>query len=369
MNILILGGGKSGEHEVSLVSAASIARHIDTVRHTVHLGGIAKDGRWYLLGDGELSRLRGDETAAFRISGNEQELVVRPGAGIALARGGSLAVDVVFPALHGTFGEDGTIQGLLECAGLPYVGCGVMASAVAMDKEKTKILWSHAGLPVVPWVCLCRADLDTGGMREKAAQAEARFGYPVFVKPACTGSSVGITKTKNREELEAAVLEAFTWDNKVILEKGMNAREIECSVTGNSVLDHQAVMHEAGEVVPHAEFYDYNAKYIDPDGAALLIPAPLGCAQRELIAYIARLAYAALDCSGLARVDFFLDKGSGDIYLNEINTMPGFTAISMFPKMCAAAGVAYPDLIELLLQDAVRRFRAFQSLRTDWITD
>jgi D-alanine-D-alanine ligase len=360
MNVLVLGGGKSGEHEVSLVSAAAIVRNIDAAKHRVYAGGIAKTGRWFLQDPGELERLRSDKNAALRIA-EDTPLSVIPGAGL-FAGDKRLPLDVVFPALHGSFGEDGTVQGLFELAELPYVGCPVMSSSITMDKEKTKLLWAQAGLPVVPWVTVTRA--GQGKSAPLLGQGEARFGYPVFVKPANGGSSVGISKATDRTALEAALGEAFRWDDKVLIEQAMDAREIECSVIGDGVLDEEITVYAAGEVAPKHEFYDYDAKYIDPNGAALLIPAKLSEEKLGEIREVAAKAYAALDCSGLSRLDFFVDKKTSKLYLNEINTMPGFTPISMFPKICAYFGLSYPDLIERLLQAGIRRFRAKRSLAT-----
>ncbi|MDR3283960.1 MAG: D-alanine--D-alanine ligase [Treponema sp.] len=360
MNVLVMGGGKSGEHEVSLVSAAAIIRNIDIAKHTVYAAGVSKDGRWFLQDDRELERLRNDKTASLRIA-EDTPLSVVPGEGL-FAQGKRLPADIVFPALHGTFGEDGTIQGLFELAELPYAGCGVLASSVAMDKEKTKLLWTQAKLPVVPWVTVAKADERRFALL--LDEAESQLGYPLFVKPANAGSSVGISKAKDRTALEAALGEALKWDDKVLIEKAVDAREIECSIIGDGVLDGDITVYAAGEVSPRHEFYDYDAKYTDPEGAALLIPAQLNADKLTEVREIAAKAYAALDCSGLSRLDFFLDKKTGALYLNEINTMPGFTPISMFPKICAQAGLSYPDLIEHLLQAGIRRFRARRSLST-----
>ena len=273
--------------------------------------------------------------------------------------------DIVFPVLHGTYGEDGTIQGLLEMAEVPYVGCGVMESAVTMDKEKTKQLWERAGLPVVPYLCLCRNDIDGGVLSEKLNSAEQSFGYPLFIKPCCAGSSVGAGRARNRTELEAAVAEAFRWDNKILVEQSVDAREVECSVTGNTGISSSVKAYIPGEIVPSHDFYDYDAKYTDPNGARLCIPALLDTQQIEHIRETAVRAFEAAGCSGLARVDFFIDRTNGAVYLNELNTMPGFTSISMFPKMCSAAGLEYSDLIQLLIDLGLERFEAHRSLTTD----
>lgn len=367
MNVVVIYGGKSGEHEVSLVSAASVARNIGA-QHTISLIGIDKDGRWFLQGADELARVRSGAPALQITRCEESSVLVVPGGGVDGAfRCGENVIhcDIVFPVLHGTYGEDGTIQGLLEMAEVPYVGCGVMESAVTMDKEKTKQLWERAGLPVVPYLCLCRNDIDGGVLSEKLNSAEQSFGYPLFIKPCCAGSSVGAGRARNRTELEAAVAEAFRWDNKILVEQSVDAREVECSVTGNTGISSSVKAYIPGEIVPSHDFYDYDAKYTDPNGARLCIPALLDTQQIEHIRETAVRAFEAAGCSGLARVDFFIDRTNGAIYLNELNTMPGFTSISMFPKMCSAAGLEYSDLIQLLIDLGLERFEAHRSLTTD----
>ncbi len=365
MNIALVYGGKSGEHEVSLISATSIARTVDTGKHALILVGITVDGRWFLQPESELSRVRTDSAAVLSIQENEaQRVSILPGGGTLTAfqaGGRALAVDVVFPVLHGTYGEDGTIQGLFEMADLPYVGGGVMASSIAMDKEKTKILWQAAGLPVVPFVAVKLVEWTTESeKRALLLKAEKDLSYPLFVKPACAGSSVGAAKARNREELEKKCAEAFLWDDKIIIEPFIPAREIECSVTGNEA----PVAYTPGEIIPTHEFYDYEAKYIDPDGASLKIPADISEQTTRRLRQIAIKAYQTLDLSGLSRVDFFIDKRDETLYLNEINTIPGFTSISMFPKMCEASGLPYPDLVMKLLNLARARYEARRALRT-----
>ena len=266
----------------------------------------------------------------------------------------AIDVDVIFPVLHGTFGEDGTIQGLLELADIPYVGAGVLGSAAGMDKDVMKRLFRQAGLPIVKHVTVLRRHWEQDPKRVRR-EVEKALKYPLFVKPANLGSSVGITKAHDRSELDGAVNEAAKFDRKIILEQAVGgkkgrAREIECSVLGND--EPQASV--AGEVVPCAEFYDYNAKYID-EGSKLLIPAKLTKAQQKRVQELAVRAFLAVDCSGLGRVDFLMDPRSDKIYVNEINTMPGFTAISMYPKLWAASGISYPELIERLIQLGLER--------------
>lgn len=373
MNIALIYGGRSGEHEISLISAASIARGINK-NDKITLIGISKDGKWYLQPDSEYERICGDKSAAFTILKDESKLVsVLPGAGknsFAVA-GKSLDVDVVFPALHGSYGEDGTIQGLFEMADIPYVGCTHLASAITMDKEKTKMLWQSVGLPVVPYVCMKRfVMLDSVVYDAFLEETEKELGYPMFVKPCCAGSSNGAAKANNRKELSFALMEAFQWDDKVLIEKSINAREIECSVTGNSVTFpadsdvEEVVAYLPGEIAPTHTFYDFDAKYNDPEGAKLLIPAELSENDIEKIRKTAVAAYKVLDATGLSRVDFFIDRDTKEVYLNEINTLPGFTKISMFPKMCEAAGLDFDSLIKLLIDEAIARYEAKKSLIT-----
>ncbi|MDR1316790.1 MAG: D-alanine--D-alanine ligase [Spirochaetales bacterium] len=351
--VLVLYGGRSGEHEVSLVSAASVARAIDS-RWTVLLAGIDKEGVWYFQPEEELLRIKKDAGSPLRVIKDSGEILgLIPGRGIA-RKGELLAVDVVFPVLHGSFGEDGLLQGLLENARLAYAGSGVLGSALCMDKDKVKQIWRESGLPVVSSFTL-RKTQDAAGC---VAAAEKDMGYPLFVKPSRTGSSVGITKAHSRAELEAALREAFRFDTKVLIEKAINAREIECSVVGN----HAPRAFTPGEIIPSHEFYDYAAKYTDPQGARLLIPADLDSAVLEEIKRLAVRAYAAAEAAGLARVDFFVEKGTGNIFINEINTIPGFTPISMFPRLCAHDGLSYPDLINELLELGISRFRETEEL-------
>lgn len=374
MNIAILFGGKSGEHEVSLISASSVVRNIDSKKFKIVPIGISKNGVWFLQSDEELERVRSDEKNSFDIIEDEKNLVsVIPGRGKnSFCVGGKpLEIDAVFPCVHGTNCEDGILQGLLEAANIPYVGCSVAASALTMDKERTKQVWQNAGLPVVPYVCVRRADLNDGAAFKKIIDgAISQFGFPLFVKPCNAGSSVGAAKATNAQELSAALDNAFLWDNKVLVEKSIDAREIECSVTGNATIQNKesqcgkVAAYIPGEILPNHDFYDYDAKYTDPDGAVLKIPAMLENAQIEKVRSLAQEAYKILDCSGLSRVDFFIDKNSGELFLNEINTIPGFTSISMFSKMCEAGGLNYGQLITLLIEEALEVFEQKKSLLT-----
>ncbi len=358
MKIAILYGGRSGEHDVSLMSAASIVRHLDR-GHSVRLIGVTKDGAWRLQPDRVLDACR-EGSGPLELKADAPQVLVVPGQGLMAsgARGSAnLAVDVVFPVLHGTFGEDGTVQGLLECAGLAYVGADVFGSALCMDKERAKALWASAGLPVVPYVTAYPSDL--AAIDALADRIGRELSWPAFVKPARCGSSVGASKVASRAELKSALAAALEFDTKALVEPFVAAREIECSVLGNA----EPRAFPPGELVPSHEFYDYEAKYIDPDGARLLVPAPLDEALAERVKSTAVAAYRAAGISGMARVDFFLDKASGRLLLNEANTIPGFTPISMYPMMCEEGGLPYAELIDELLRLAVERKAEREALR------
>ncbi len=373
MNIALIYGGRSGEHEISLVSAASIARGIDK-KNKVTLIGITKDGRWFLQSEKEYERICKDTKTSFKIEESEENKIsIIPGAkkDAFCTKNGSLNIDVVFPALHRTYGEDGTIQGLLDMADIPYIGCSTIASALTMDKEKTKQILKSAEIPIVPYICIKRCDLNNSQRYDEIFQrCIDELGFPLFIKPCCAGSSNGANKATTPKELSFYLMEAFTWDDKVLVEKAINAREIECSVTGNSTTANPNNESETvrayipGEIQPKHTFYDFDAKYNDPDGAELLIPANISTDLIEAIRTVAVRAYKALDCSGLSRVDFFIDKDTDSLYLNEINTLPGFTSISMFPKMCEKAGLKFPDLVNLLIDEAILRYKAKSSLTT-----
>jgi D-alanine-D-alanine ligase len=379
----VLFGGRSGEHEVSLLSAASVLKAMDPGKYEAVPIGITKDGRWVTAAHAE--RLLRGETAheARPLRAGDPETT--PGAAV-LARGEAIIVppvpshsqsgivpfqtdndaptrrwtdhaihvDVVFPVLHGTFGEDGTIQGLLELADLPYVGAGVLGSSAGMDKDVMKQLFRAAGLPIVKHVTVLRSDWESDRKRAQRT-IEGKLKNPVFVKPANLGSSVGISKAHHRAELPACMDEAAKFDRKIVVEqavggKRQKARELECSVLGND--RPQASL--PGEVVPVKEFYDYAAKYLE-EGSQLLIPAPLNKQETRKVQEMAMRAFRAVDCAGLARVDFLMEPRSRKIYVNEINTMPGFTSISMYPKLWAASGLSYPELIDRLIQLGLER--------------
>ncbi len=407
----ILFGGRSGEHEVSLLSAASVLQAIDKTKYDVVPIGITKDGRWLtaehaerlLKGDAGLQGAESDAEKSVRATQGHlragdpgatpgaavlaagESVVVPPeparrGTGMApfqteaKLRGANLEgadlgeaqlrraadrainVDVIFPVLHGTFGEDGTIQGLLELADMAYVGAGVLGSAAGMDKDVMKALFRNARLPIVKHVTVLRSTWE-GAPRKVEKLVEAKLRYPVFVKPANLGSSVGISKAHDRKELGPSIEEAAKFDRKIVIEEGVGgkkhkAREIECAVLGND----EPKASVAGEIVPCKEFYDYDAKYL-AEGSELVIPAKLTKAEMKRVQALAVAAFQAVDCAGLARVDFLMEPKSRKLYVNEINTMPGFTAISMYPKLWGATGVLYPELIDRLIQLGMERHR------------
>ena len=349
----IMFGGRSGEHEISLRSARSIVDAIDRSRYDTTLIGIDRAGRWHVLDEPAFRQLTDAALPAVDGTGTEVVLPPTPGPHDLLVSGKprvSLGrLDVVFPVLHGTYGEDGTVQGLLELADVPYVGSGVLGSAVGMDKDVQKRLLQAAGVPVVPFLTVTRRQWDTD--RRAIEAGAANLGLPLFVKPANLGSSVGISKVKTLDALAAGVATAFDYDNKIIVEHGVNAREIECAVLGND----EPEASVPGEICPHAEFYSYEAKYVDESGATLRIPAPLTPPQTAAVRRLAVQVFLLLDCAGMARVDFFLDRDSHTLYVNELNTIPGFTAISMYPKLWEASGVPYTELIHRLIDLALQR--------------
>jgi D-alanine-D-alanine ligase len=350
----LIFGGRSAEHEVSLRSAQSVLNAIDPDKYDVTLIGISKAGKWLAGADPLKSLAAGDlsglsNAALLGEPGKHELLVLNAPAGGALHLAPSAEFDVVFPLLHGPYGEDGTVQGLLELADLPYVGAGVLASAVAMDKAVCKQLLRAAGIPVTDWQLALRSAIQADAEAVAASAAEA-FAFPIFTKPCNLGSSVGVIKAHTFAELVAALRESARYDRRVLIEPGINAREIEVSVLGNAFP--QASV--AGEVVPVNEFYDYEAKYI-AEGSALLIPAPIPAETAEQARRYAVAAFQAIDAAGLARVDYLLDRDNGRLYLNEINTLPGFTSISMYPKLWEASGVSYADLIDRLVTLALER--------------
>lgn len=364
--VAVLYGGKSGEHEVSLKSAASVLRYIDRERFEPVPISIDKQGRWQCH---DLRRIEATNADSLPIPADSPAIRLEPQGGCtAILPADSAAptiapVDVVFPVIHGPLCEDGAVQGLLELAGAAYVGSGVLASAVGMHKDIAKRLAALAGLPVAPYLALSRRDWrrDPEGA---AKAAEGRLTLPVFVKPCNMGSSVGVHKVKSWAALAAALSDAFQYDTKVLIEQGIDAREIEVAVLdGDPPTASVASELNAG---PQHEFYSYEAKYIDQDGASVDLPAKLDTDQMARVRQLAIDAFLALECSGLARVDFFLDRQSGAFYFNEINTLPGFTAISMYPKMMEASGLPYPALITRLIELAQERHAERAGLKTDY---
>ena len=358
MRVGVVYGGRSGEHEVSLRSAASIIGALDQARYEVVPIAIGKDGRW-LTGPDSLRVLEAAQRdlAPLPDHGSDVTLPADPTRRglVPLGRGRAVGLDVVFPVLHGTYGEDGTVQGLLELADVPYVGAGVLASAVGMDKAAMKSIFRDAGIPVCRWL-VTRAGEETPDALARRVGAE--FGFPCFVKPANMGSSVGITKVGAPAALAAAVAEAAAYDPKIVIEEAIAGREFECGVLGNDAPEASVV----GELVPSHEFYDYADKYVD-QGARVTIPAAIPAESADAMRAMALRAFRAIDCSGLARVDFFLENGTGRILVNEINTMPGFTSISMYPKLWEASGVPYATLLDRLIALAFERHAARASRR------
>jgi len=364
-------GGRSGEHEVSLQTALSVARAFDYGRYELIPFFIDKQGKWrsgppltappesverLALGAGGTGETSGGDalpaTGASAIVSFVRGMLAEPER-----EGDGPAIDVMFPLLHGTFGEDGTIQGLFEMAGVPYVGAGVLASAAGMDKVIMKQLFRQAGLPVANFIHFTKYEWnrDRDGI---LAEAEERLGYPSFVKPANLGSSVGVSKARNREELAAAVEKALQFDRKVLVEEFVDARELEVSVLGNDEPRTSVV----GEIVSSNEYYDYNAKYVDGK-SVMIIPADIPPETAEEARDMAVRAFRAIDGSGLCRADFFLRRGDGKLLINEVNTMPGFTQFSMYPQLWKASGLSYPELLDELIRLALERFRERQSLK------
>lgn len=368
LNLGILFGGRSCEHEVSVTSASSILKAIDTDKYHVHLIGIDKSGHWHL----------GDRIEHLVEQGSVKNLSNCPTQGtsdstvisIGLHNRGNLTaqsnkynpsipeLDLIFPVLHGTFGEDGTVQGVLEMAGIPYVGCAVAASALAMDKALAKKVFESSGIPQAKYSVVTQIQWSDNPV-QILKETEAELGFPVFVKPANLGSSVGVGKAYDNDDLTNCIHNALQFDTKIIIEESMeNCHEVECAVLGNEKPEASIL----GEIVPGDEFYSYETKYID-DKSELVIPAPLDDSTTKQVQDLSINAFKAIDGSGLARVDFFVNKDTMEITLNEVNTMPGFTPISMYPQLWAASGVAYPELIDRLVELAIQRHQSRISLK------
>ena len=373
IRIGLVFGGRSGEHEVSLASAKSVMENLDPEKYEVVPIGITKAGTW-LLGTSpdkliaagqevpdEQARMQGDtvtqELTSVTLTGDPTvgHLIPLQGNEQLGDRG---AIDVIFPVLHGTYGEDGTLQGLLEMANVPYVGCGVLGAALGMDKEKMKMIFATAGLPNVNYLVFRRNRWERDPVAILDA-VEQRIGYPNFVKPVNMGSSVGVNKAHNREELAHALRVAAEYDHKIIVEQGINCRECECAVLGND----EPIASVVGEVVASNEFYDYSAKYIN-NKSQVIIPADIPQSTAQAIRRYAVEAFLALDLSGLARVDFFIERETGKVYINEVNTLPGFTQISMYPKLWEASGLPYAELLDRLIALALERHADRQRNRT-----
>ena len=350
----LIFGGRSGEHEVSFCSASSIIKAIDKDKYSVVPIGITKEGRWISPRDSELALQSG------RIEGKGTVTLLNNPSGTALVRidnnqrldkSSTLEkLDVIFPVLHGPYGEDGTVQGLLELADIPYVGAGVAASAISMDKDLMKTIFQQKDLPILKWLTIKRKEWQKD--KEKILSIiQNNFEYPLFVKPTNLGSSVGITKVHKKEELDKAINLAASYDRKILIEEGLEeVREIECGVLGND----EPQVSVVGEVRPAGEFYDYDSKYID-EKTQLIVPTDLPEEVSGKVQQIALLAFKAVDVAGMARVDFFVSKKENKIYLSEINTIPGFTSVSMYPRLWEASGIPYPELIDQLIQLALER--------------
>jgi D-alanine-D-alanine ligase len=360
-------GGRSGEHEVSLASSNAVMSHLDPEKYEVVPLGITKEGSW-LLGTEPRHLIAAEREAAGLVETAQTTAVTLTGdpsvRGLIPVQGGSDLgsqgeLDVIFPALHGTYGEDGSLQGLLDMANIPYVGCGVLGAALGMDKEKMKMIFQNVGLPIVEYYAFRRNEWERSPAHIMD-EVEQRLGYPTFVKPVNLGSSVGINKAHNRQELEHAINVAAEYDRKIVVERGINCREFECAVLGND----EPLASVVGEIVSSNEFYDYRAKYIDGKSQAV-IPADIPQETAEEMRRQAIQAFSALDLNGLARVDFFLEKETGNVYINEVNTMPGFTEISMYPKLWEASGLTYTQLLDRLIELAIERHEDRQRNRTN----
>jgi D-alanine-D-alanine ligase len=360
LRVAVIYGGRSGEHEISLQSAASVIRNLDRNRFEVIPISIDKKGRWHL---NDVSLI--ENTKSLPVFENAPKVLLPPNpidvrtgeSNIVPMQSGAIAgsqIDVIFPVMHGPLCEDGSIQGLFELASLAYVGAGVLGSAVGMDKDVAKRLARDAGIPIVPYLAP-KKEVWLRNPSAIAKQVEKELGYPCFVKPANLGSSVGVHKVKTAASLEAALKDAFQYDTKVLIEKAINAREIEVAILENPESGLLPLASIAGEITPTHEFYSYESKYLDENGAALAIPAKITPEQMKTVQALAQQTFVTLEGEGLARVDFFLDKDTGQFYLNEVNTMPGFTSISMYPKMWEASGIPYADLLSKLVDLAVAR--------------
>lgn len=346
----VLFGGKSGEHEVSLISAFNVMNAINKDKYEIIKIGITKDGQW-LIYNGQSENIKNNTWQKDASNVIDDKSYINETLD---------AVDIFFPVLHGPNGEDGTVQGYFEVLQKPYVGCGIMASSVGMDKVAAKVLFQNAGVPIVPYDNFHYEEWQSN-KQQIIQKLEENLTYPIFIKPVNMGSSVGISKAKDRESLNFAIENAFNYDEIVLAEKFINAREIECAVLGNF----DAKASTPGEIIPSREFYDYSSKYLDGDESRVEIPANITKQQSDMIKSYAVKAFRAINGSGLARVDFFIDKDNDEIYINEVNTMPGFTSISMYPKMIMHDGIGYSQLIEILIELGFARYEKRANRKTE----
>lgn len=359
----VIFGGRSAEHEISLLSARNVIDAIDKDKYDVVLIGIDKGGKWYLNDNNARFLLEDNKTSLLKLNtANSKGVTIVPTSKdfelISTSDGKPAGrVDVIFPVLHGPFGEDGTVQGLLKLANIPFVGADVIGSAIGMDKEVTKRLLRDAGIPIAKFLVFERPQKKNISFNE----VRKKIGLPFFAKPVNLGSSVGVCKVKNKAQFEKAIEEAFEYDNKILIEEYVKGREIECSVLGN----YNPVASVPGEILPRHEFYSYVAKYLDENGAMLEVPAKLSKKTTKEVQDLAVKTFRALCCKGMARVDFFL-RENGEVVVNEINTIPGFTKISMYPKMWEASGISYKELIDRLIQLALERFEEEKKLKTSY---
>jgi D-alanine-D-alanine ligase len=365
----VLYGGRSGEHEVSLRSATNVIENLDRTRYEIVPIGIDKQGSWFL---GEDTRRLG----TLRLESDRGKMLFTPSLvsnpqtqNFTAQKNSDKLFDVVFPVIHGVLCEDGTVQGFLELADLPYVGCGVLSSAVGMDKDVSKRLVANAGLLIPPYLVVKLGQWKKDP-EKFLARVNAELTYPVFVKPANTGSSVGVHRVKNSAELTAAITDAFRYDTKILVEQGINAMELELAVLESLEYGADPIVSIVGEIRPQNghEFYSYESKYLDEDGAELIIPAPIPDALRDEVQQVAKTIFAILECEGMARVDLLIDKKTHQIYFNEINTIPGFTSISMYPKLLEASGMQYTDLLTHLIELAIARHSRNSKLSREYVT-
>ena len=364
IRVAVLFGGRSAEHEVSLRSAANVIQYLDPVRFEIIPIGIDKQGNWFLGNDifakslehNKVPKLHDNSQTWFTPEWIGKPALKQHAKELMTHAPENRLFDVVFPVVHGTLCEDGTLQGLLELSGLPYVGCGVLSSAIGMDKDISKRLAINAGIPVAPYLVI-KHDQWQASQARFIQQVAEKLSYPVFVKPANTGSSIGITKAKTKDELKAAIDEAFRFDTKILVEKALSVIELEIAVLESLESNADPIVSVVGEIKPRHEFYSYDAKYVDENGAQLLIPAPVSEEIKAKARAIAKDLFLTLECEGMARADLFLETDTQHIYFNEINTIPGFTQISMYPKLMDASGISYSDLLTHLIELALKRHK------------